>query len=95
MDAIISSEVHGFTKHDISVFFHRLALMGFDNSISDRNGDECQEDALLLLYLVITNTIWSIYDYSVQEYQQTSLFFIYFILALWGIYEWRTRKMFW
>jgi len=39
-----------------------------------------------------TNAIWSIYDYSVQEYQQASLFFIYFILALWGIYEWRTRK---
>ena len=50
MDAI-SSDVHGFTKHAISVFYYRLALMGFDNSVSDRNGDECQEDALLLLYL--------------------------------------------
>jgi hypothetical protein len=39
-----------------------------------------------------TNAIWSIHDYSVQEYQQASLFFIYFILALWGIYEWRARK---
>jgi len=39
-----------------------------------------------------TNAIWSIYDYSVKEYQQALLFFIYFILALWGIYEWRARK---
>lgn len=54
MDAI-SSDVHGLTKtkHAISVFYLRLALMGFDNSVSDRNGDECQEDALLFLYLGI------------------------------------------
>jgi hypothetical protein len=39
-----------------------------------------------------TNAIWSIHDYSVKEYQQALLFFIYFILALWGIYEWRARK---
>jgi hypothetical protein len=48
MDAI-SSDVHGLTKHAISVFYHRLALMGFDNSVSDRHSDECQEDALLLM----------------------------------------------
>jgi nicotinamide riboside transporter PnuC len=39
-----------------------------------------------------TNVLWSIYDYSIKEYQQSLLFFIYFILALWGIYEWRARK---
>ena len=39
-----------------------------------------------------TNAIWSIHDYSVKEYQQASLFFIYFILALWGISDWRVRK---
>ena len=51
MDAI--SDVNGLAEYAISVFFHRLALMGFDNPVPDRNGDECQEDALLLLYLGI------------------------------------------
>ncbi len=39
-----------------------------------------------------TNAIWTVHNYSVKEFQQASLFFIYFILALWGIYEWRARK---
>jgi hypothetical protein len=52
MDAIFS-DVHGLTKYALSIFYHRLALMGFDNLVPDRNGDECQEDALLLLYLGI------------------------------------------
>jgi len=52
MDAI-SSDVNGLAEYAISVFSHRLALMGFDNSVSDRHSDECQEDALLLLYLGI------------------------------------------
>ena len=39
-----------------------------------------------------TNAIWTLHNYSVKEFQQASLFFIYFVLALWGIYEWRARK---
>src|SRR5574341_1892992 len=42
-----------------------------------------------------TNAVWTIHNYSVKEFQQASLFFIYFILALWGIYEWRIRKYVW
>ncbi len=39
-----------------------------------------------------TNAIWTVHNYSVKEFQQASLFFIYFILALWGIYEWQAKK---
>ncbi len=40
-----------------------------------------------------TNAVWTIHNYGVKEFQQASLFFIYFILALWGIYEWKFKKL--
>jgi hypothetical protein len=40
-----------------------------------------------------TNAIWTIHNYGVREFQQALLFFIYFILALWGIYEWKFKKL--
>jgi nicotinamide riboside transporter PnuC len=38
-----------------------------------------------------TNSAWMIYDYWKGAYAQSALFMVYVILAVWGIYEWRTR----
>uniref|UniRef100_A0A6M3KL56 Putative nicotinamide mononucleotide transporter n=1 Tax=viral metagenome TaxID=1070528 RepID=A0A6M3KL56_9ZZZZ len=38
----------------------------------------------------ITNTGWTIIDFQKEIYAQSALFFVYFLLALWGIYKWRT-----
>jgi nicotinamide riboside transporter PnuC len=40
----------------------------------------------------ITNAIWMFVDLYKQIYAQAVLFFIYFILALWGIYEWKIKE---
>ncbi len=37
----------------------------------------------------ITNGSWCIYDFIIGAYAQSFLFLIYFILAIWGIYEWK------
>ena len=39
-----------------------------------------------------TNFGWVIIDYQAGLYAQSFLFIIYFILALWGIYEWRHNE---
>ena len=40
---------------------------------------------------LITNSIWCIYDFKIGAYPQSALFFIYVILAIWGIIEWRIK----
>lgn len=40
----------------------------------------------------VTNSLWSIYDFSIHAYAQSFLFFIYVLLAIWGIWEWRSKK---
>lgn len=37
----------------------------------------------------VTNGIWAGVDFYKGIYAQALLFAIYFLLALWGIYEWR------
>lgn len=36
-----------------------------------------------------TNFAWMVYDFRIQAYAQSALFAVYFILAIWGLYEWR------
>jgi len=38
-----------------------------------------------------TNGAWCLYDYSIGATAQSALFAVYFVLALWGIYEWRKK----
>ena len=38
-----------------------------------------------------TNGFWCIYDFYNGLYSQSLLFFIYFILALFGLYKWRRK----
>jgi len=37
----------------------------------------------------VTNATWTVIDFYKEIYAQSALFFLYFLLALWGIYEWR------
>jgi len=36
----------------------------------------------------VTNAVWCVYDFRIGAYEQSVLFFVYFILAIWGIIEW-------
>ena len=38
---------------------------------------------------VFTNAFWAIYDYHIGATAQAALFFVYFLLALWGLWKWR------
>lgn len=37
----------------------------------------------------ITNFVWMIYDWSIGAREQSVLFGVYFVLAIWGLYKWR------
>ncbi len=39
----------------------------------------------------VTNSLWSIYDFSIGAYAQSALFLVYTVLAIWGIYEWKKK----
>jgi len=39
-----------------------------------------------------TNATWAIYDFTLGAVAQAALFSVYWILALWGIWEWRKPK---
>jgi nicotinamide riboside transporter PnuC len=41
---------------------------------------------------IFTNGAWCIYDFSIAAYAQSALFFVYFLLAIWGLWEWRKNK---
>ena len=40
----------------------------------------------------VTNASWCIVDLVKGIYAQSFLFLVYFVLALWGIWEWRKEK---
>jgi nicotinamide riboside transporter PnuC len=40
----------------------------------------------------VTNLCWSVYDFSIGAYAQSALFAVYFLLAVWGIFEWKKEK---
>jgi len=37
-----------------------------------------------------TNSSWAIYDFIIGAWAQSALMTVYALLAIWGIYEWRT-----
>lgn len=41
---------------------------------------------------LVTNASWTVYDFSIGAYAQSFLFFIYTVLAIYGLYEWRKKK---
>jgi nicotinamide riboside transporter PnuC len=42
---------------------------------------------------LITNLLWCAYDISIKNYAQAGLFLVYVGLAIWGIVEWRKKKV--
>lgn len=57
-----------------------LALIGVVLNIYKRK--EC------FIIWTFTNLFWFIYDYSIGAYAQSALFFVYFVLAIWGLVKW-------
>ena len=47
---------------------------------------------LCFLIWAITNFMWAIVDYQAGLYAQSALFGIYFLLALYGLWEWRKAR---
>lgn len=41
---------------------------------------------------LVTNASWTIYDFSINAYAQSALFFVYTVLAVYGLYEWRYKN---
>ena len=41
---------------------------------------------------LFTNTAWMIIDYNKGLYAQSFLFFIYVLLAAWGLWKWKSQK---
>jgi len=40
---------------------------------------------------LVTNSTWMIIDFREGLYSQSFLFFVYVLLAVWGLYQWRSE----
>ena len=47
-----------------------------------------KEKSCFLIW-IFTNSYFCIYDASIGAFAQAALFGIYFLLSVWGIYEWK------
>ena len=41
---------------------------------------------------LFTNATWCVYDFSIGAYAQSALFFVYFVLAIYGLIKWKQPK---
>ncbi|MFA5132927.1 MAG: nicotinamide mononucleotide transporter [Candidatus Paceibacterota bacterium] len=60
------------------------ALIGVILNIKHRR--EC------FYFWFVTNAGWCIVDYYKGIYAQAALFFVYWLLAIWGIFAWRSKS---
>lgn len=37
----------------------------------------------------VTNVAWMLYDIRIGAYPQAAMFFVYFVLSVWGLIRWR------
>ena len=51
-----------------------------------------KKDRRCFLIWAVTNGGWCLYDFSIGAIAQAALFLVYFCLAIWGIYSWKTEK---
>ena len=42
---------------------------------------------------LVTNSLWFLYDFHIGAYAQSALFFCYVCLAVWGMLEWKQKKL--
>lgn len=48
----------------------------------------CKQDRRCFVIWSITNAAWSIINFQAKQYAQSFLFFVYFILAVYGFNKW-------
>ena len=48
-----------------------------------------KKDCKCFIIWTATNGFWAVYDISKGMYAQGALFTVYFILAIYGLYEWK------
>lgn len=51
-----------------------------------------KKDVRCFYLWAITNSGWVLIDWQAGLYAQSALFAVYFVLALWGIIEWRRQE---
>ena len=51
-----------------------------------------KKSPLGFLFWLISNTFWVVYDGMMGLYSQAFLFFVYDLLAAWGLWEWTRAK---
>ena len=49
------------------------------------------QNKLCFFIWAITNFTWMCIDFKKKIYAQAFLFLIYFLLAIWGIFEWKNQ----
>jgi hypothetical protein len=47
--------------------------------------------AVCFVIWFFTSSIWCIYDFAIGAYEQSALFAVYTLLAIWGIIQWRKK----
>jgi nicotinamide riboside transporter PnuC len=72
------------TFHSITIILTIASLIGVVLNIKRRR--EC------FIVWACTNFNWALIDYHQGIYAQSVLFFIYFLLSLYGLWEWRKEK---
>lgn len=51
------------------------------------------EKKVCFIIWTITNFCWMLIDFYEGIYSQGVLFFVYFVLAIWGYYKWTNKKL--
>lgn len=74
------------TKETIDLLMWGVALMSVTGTIANIYR------RMWCFYLwAVGNLCWVAYDIRLGAYPQAALMFIYFLLSLWGIYEWNKK----
>lgn len=50
------------------------------------------KDSRCFIVWAVTNSFWSIFDWSIGAYAQSVLFGIYFLLSVYGLWKWRRNN---
>jgi nicotinamide riboside transporter PnuC len=61
-----------------------ISLIGVILNIKKRR--EC------FMIWTVSNFAWMVYDFKIGAYAQSALFAVYFVLAVWGLYEWKEKN---
>jgi nicotinamide riboside transporter PnuC len=51
-----------------------------------------RQDRRCFLCWIASNTSWAVIDYQKGLFAQAFLFFVYLILSVWGLWEWRHKE---